>query len=272
MDRDGNLKHSIFHDPLGNLGDYSKGIYYQGRRKYLYNEDKRDKVMEPPKEMMTNRQKRKSNIHSTKGVQLIQKLEFKRQTEAEARAATKKVDNGKKKTNVIITITATKPDDWSRQSQAGCVYWVHTETGEIRLSCPFDHCASSPSSPPSQRMPSIERAKSHTERTNLFVRSSSGTSDQTYAPNFSRGNTQSLSNPIDDGLIVLSERTNDDEETNTDVCPQLTREKDADDEEATGALIYESGEYLELMKSLDLMAMPRQKSGENNTGRRRIST
>jgi hypothetical protein len=30
------LRHSLFRDPLGNHGDYSQGIYYQGRRRYLY--------------------------------------------------------------------------------------------------------------------------------------------------------------------------------------------------------------------------------------------
>jgi hypothetical protein len=54
------IKPSIFGDPLGNRGDYSKGIYYSGRRRYLYDENFNLPPMEPPREMMTNKQVRKS--------------------------------------------------------------------------------------------------------------------------------------------------------------------------------------------------------------------
>jgi hypothetical protein len=58
MDRYQNLgiKASIFGDPLGNRGEYSKGIFYSGRRRYLYNENSQLPPMEPPRDMMTNKQ------------------------------------------------------------------------------------------------------------------------------------------------------------------------------------------------------------------------
>jgi hypothetical protein len=54
----GKIKHSLFGDPLGNHGDYSQGIYYQARMKYLYSQNMASSTMslEPPKDMMTNRQ------------------------------------------------------------------------------------------------------------------------------------------------------------------------------------------------------------------------
>jgi hypothetical protein len=50
------IKASIFGDPLGNRGEYSKGIFYSGRRRYLYDEQTQLPPMEPPQEMMTNKQ------------------------------------------------------------------------------------------------------------------------------------------------------------------------------------------------------------------------
>lgn len=50
------IKASIFGDPLGNRGEYSKGIFYSGRRKYLYDEKRQLSPMEPPRDMMTNKQ------------------------------------------------------------------------------------------------------------------------------------------------------------------------------------------------------------------------
>jgi hypothetical protein len=52
------ISHSLFRDPLGNHGDYSQGIYYQARMRYLYspNMTSSTKYLEPPKDMMTNRQ------------------------------------------------------------------------------------------------------------------------------------------------------------------------------------------------------------------------
>ena len=54
-----NVKPALFGDPLGNAGDYTTGIYYKGRQKYLYDGDSDDESinsMKPPKEMMTNKQ------------------------------------------------------------------------------------------------------------------------------------------------------------------------------------------------------------------------
>jgi hypothetical protein len=56
------VKPALFRDPLGNGGDYTTGIYYKGRRKFLYKDDEEDNddesvnSMMPPKEMMTNKQ------------------------------------------------------------------------------------------------------------------------------------------------------------------------------------------------------------------------
>ena len=78
------LKHSIFRDPLGNHGDYSRGICYEGRMKYLYSPSSptsssssssnscnsffnsnfnTEQSLEPPKEMMNNRQVTLSSYH-----------------------------------------------------------------------------------------------------------------------------------------------------------------------------------------------------------------
>lgn len=55
------VKPALFGDPLGNGGDYTTGMYYKGRRKFLYRNDDEDddssvNSMMPPNEMMTNKQ------------------------------------------------------------------------------------------------------------------------------------------------------------------------------------------------------------------------
>ena len=52
------MKPALFGDPLGNGGDYSTGIYYQGRRKFLYPDKDVASAnsLKPPPELMTNKQ------------------------------------------------------------------------------------------------------------------------------------------------------------------------------------------------------------------------
>ena len=55
--------------------------------------------------------------------------------EVETKVINKKFE-GKKKTQIIITSQPTISSEWKQQSQAGCIFWVHQETGAIRSNPP----------------------------------------------------------------------------------------------------------------------------------------
>ncbi len=76
---------------------------------------------------------------TTKGVELLQKIEFKRHAEAEAKAAhLKLLEANRPRTKVVITNLPSSRDEWEKESQAGVTFWKHNTTGEIKMDCPYE--------------------------------------------------------------------------------------------------------------------------------------
>ena len=144
----------MFGDPFGNRGDYSKGFFYGGRRRYLHTRSKnpqadcsvpaaapstRINIMEPPEDFMTLKQKRNNVKLRKEGITLMQRLEFKKSVEVDDGS---KLANAKKaetvKSRVIITSSKTSKHDWDKTFQAGVTFWVHKDTGITSMECPYD--------------------------------------------------------------------------------------------------------------------------------------
>lgn len=99
--------------------------------------------MEPPPDFMTLKQKRHSVILKKAGVQLTQKIEFKKSGESEEVAAAKqlalkRLEAMNKKKLIVIKTEITNESDWKKETQAGCTFWVHKLTGVISTTRPFD--------------------------------------------------------------------------------------------------------------------------------------
>lgn len=270
------IKPSIFGDPLGNRGDYSKGIYYSGRRKYLYEESSNLPPMEPPREMMTNKQKRKSSMATTKGVPIIQRLDFKRAPETnEIRTGSKKAETQKKKNILVITTAPTTKEDWNLQQQAGCSFWVHNGSGEIRTECPFstsfpvpDSRASTPGNKSLFSVPSpVLRTKS---AETLRMSSSPRYGGSPYRTNSNAANNSPISQLQQSDEIILLDTGDDDmfiadDRENTQYFPfSQSGSSTLDEVEGTGALVYENTEYLELLMALDSSLKSQSNKGKKS--------
>jgi hypothetical protein len=131
----------MFGDPFGNRGDYSKGFFYGGRRRYLH-KDRSINIMQPPDDFMTHTQRRHNLKIQNEGIHLVQKLEFNRKPqENEESLLTKALEKSKKdvmknKGIVVIKKVPTFPSDWEEKHEAGCTFWVHKSTGVSVAECP----------------------------------------------------------------------------------------------------------------------------------------
>mmetsp|Transcript_24874 Transcript_24874/g.25501 ORF Transcript_24874/g.25501 Transcript_24874/m.25501 type:complete len:306 (+) Transcript_24874:36-953(+) len=283
------IKPSIFGDPLGNRGDYSKGIYYSGRRKYLYDENSNLPPMEPPRDMMTNKQKRKSCLVTTQGVPLIQRLDFKRAPDGnEIRPTGKKIDAFRKKNILVITTTKTSKEDWKLQTQAGCKFWVHIQSGEVRTECPFSSSISSPTpssssstcggvgvgganTSPTTFFPSPQSKESTPNQKSLFPSPILGTKSAEFS-NINQNSPRINSNTLtqqnsnnttlqtsDEIVLIDSEEDFQSSQENFRESPisnnqqynQQQQQEFNDIDEGTGALVYNNQEYLDLLLALE---------------------
>ena len=99
--------------------------------------------MEPPPDFMTLKQKRHSVILKKAGVQLTQKIEFKKNGESEEgiaakNLALKRLEAMSKKKLIVIKTEVSTEKDWKKETQAGCTFWVHKSTGVISTTRPFE--------------------------------------------------------------------------------------------------------------------------------------
>lgn len=99
--------------------------------------------MEPPPDFMTLKQKRHSVILKKAGVQLTQKIEFKKSGESEEVTAAKllalkRLEAMNKKKLIVIKTEVSSESDWKKETQAGCTFWVHKATGTISTTRPFE--------------------------------------------------------------------------------------------------------------------------------------
>ena len=135
---------ALFGDAFGTRGDYSKGIFYAGRRKYLGDsEEPEQNNLRPPLYFMTRNQRMKNSLRSN-GVRLLQKLDFKKDEDAGKPARsdialltrTKSIKQSRRSSVTLRKFQGMNAGDWRREFQAGCYFWVNKVTGEISAECP----------------------------------------------------------------------------------------------------------------------------------------
>ena len=135
----------LFGDHFGTKAEYTRGIFYGGRWRYLHNESLH--ALQAPEEFMTRRQKRDAIRLRKQGIQQMQKLDFAKKNEGDeifgtkAAQARKLEGQGKKsrKEKIIIQkFSSTNKNDWSYESQAGCKFWINHFTGEVSTECPWN--------------------------------------------------------------------------------------------------------------------------------------
>lgn len=207
----------MFGDPFGNRGDYSKGIFYGGRNKFLHNE-KGVNMLEPPLEFMTRRQRKNKWEMSKTQVQLVSKrLDFKRKDDGDeaailARAEAKKNNQQSKRKVIVIKHKPTPKHEWVLQKQAGCKFWLHKPTG------------------------AVSNEKPYTED-----------DDDNSMGSCRSGSSQSFWSPIKDASSSYFEEDIREDEDDSIASTDIELPP------ATGSLVYDSSEYSNLVKMLDSM-------------------
>lgn len=147
---------SMFGDMFQSRGEYTTGLFYAGRMKYIHSTPKStagrattaplvpSSTLQPPTDFMTIRQRRdflrleRGGTHSAG----FQRLEFKKLTEAEDRPGKgplgKGIVHNQSKTITIQKYPSVDPRDWREERQAGCTFYVHKETGEATTEKPWE--------------------------------------------------------------------------------------------------------------------------------------
>jgi hypothetical protein len=132
----------MFGDALGNQGDYSSGMFYACRRKYLTNEvDKRGVIkgkLRPPTDFMTVRQKRNHVRIIKEGISMnFKNLDFKKSSETEDYIPPRP-HVARNEPIVIQKYPSLNPRHWREEHEAGCTYYVHRATGQVAKERPWD--------------------------------------------------------------------------------------------------------------------------------------
>lgn len=132
----------MFGDPFGNRGDYSKGIFYAGRRRFLY-PGRKDNHLQPPELFMTKMQKKRWVMGEEPTEVNFKKFDFGQEGAIEkAKSSKKDSSKSKKKKKKGLTYiekySSVDPADWEEQIQAGVKIWVNHHTGEVSDECPWD--------------------------------------------------------------------------------------------------------------------------------------
>jgi hypothetical protein len=129
----------MFGDHFGQRGDYTEGLFYAGRRKYLNDDGSSD--LEPPDEFKSKRQlrelrKSRERDQATNPRQASFHIRFKKgdddMIKRLKRAATTVKD--------VVTFElrgSIHPDEWREEFQAGVRMWVNKRTGDVAATCPW---------------------------------------------------------------------------------------------------------------------------------------
>ncbi len=135
------IKRVMFGDPFGKRGDYSKGLFYGGRRQFLHRPGIDSNPMKPTEEFMTIKQARNA-IRNKNKVTLEHRIEFKKVAVEENlvyKSQKQESIAAKKKQSIFYCkYPSTAQVDWTEKMQAGCKYWQHNETGMVTNECPFE--------------------------------------------------------------------------------------------------------------------------------------
>lgn len=149
-DIDDQTKRAMFGDAFGSRGDYSKGFFYGGRRKFIKSEAEGNvvrNILEPPELFMTRDQMRHHKGSDNNGIKF--KLDFNPtstmdgETKASKAAQIRKQEgqskkNKSKSTAILVErFSSTRKEDWHVCSQAGCTFYVNSDTGEATSEIPW---------------------------------------------------------------------------------------------------------------------------------------
>jgi hypothetical protein len=146
-----------FGDLFGTRSDYSKGVFYRGKKKYLTTRklidtkcpDPNYNALEPPELFMTRAQTRKHKKISN--LSLLKTLDFKvvnTDNDEKAKKAAlirKQEDKIKQKKNrppstiILEKYSSYSRSDWNEVHQAGCTFFVNKKTGEVSSEAPWEY-------------------------------------------------------------------------------------------------------------------------------------
>jgi hypothetical protein len=162
-EEDEEIGHAMpFGDTFLQRADYEKGMLYQGRRRFLNDDD--DNALRPPHEFMTRMQSLKfahmqsgDNMEKLQAMALVNEHKMAEQNLKVLQQNAKRKDVIRKKAvQKIITLekfSSTDPDDWEEEILAGCHMWTNHSTGEVSEVCPFEDEEISPVKPEADNEP-----------------------------------------------------------------------------------------------------------------------
>ena len=136
-DKAASLNKIPFGDTFGSKADYSLGMFYASRRKFL--KDDGDNKLQPPNEFMTRKQSlnfvrmlSNDKLNSLQNMSYFQANEKSEQAAADARRKRLLKGRQQKQQSIVVqNFSSIDPTDWEEIMQAGCKMWVNHRTGEV---------------------------------------------------------------------------------------------------------------------------------------------
>lgn len=127
---------ALFGDAFGTRGDYSKGVFYAGRRKFELGPAANS--LKPP-DYFLSREQRQRQIRSLKnsGERVFQKLDFKKDEDVKDGQPVRKRNSKIVQKAAAQRARGLEPADWTKEFQAGVHFWRNHVTGEVQASCPW---------------------------------------------------------------------------------------------------------------------------------------
>lgn len=127
-----------FGDTFGSKADYTKGMFYASRRKFLKPEDDNN-TLQPPNEFMTRKQSlnfvrmcSSDKLNSLQNMSYFNANEKSEQAAAQIRRQRLMKGRQQKEKNIVVhNFSSIDPIDWEETVQAGCRMWVNHKTGEV---------------------------------------------------------------------------------------------------------------------------------------------
>lgn len=144
------IEPTMFGDALMEHGDYSTGLFYGGRRKFLKEDEEK---LRPPSEFMTMKQKRSALLNEKEGdrFKALAKLEFTKKIipgESDGEQAhdlhRRPIAKNQVSTITIQRFPSVNPSEWDEVKQAGCTFYRHRATGELSPQKPWQVIMNSP--------------------------------------------------------------------------------------------------------------------------------
>jgi hypothetical protein len=276
----------MFGDLFSQRGDYSKGVFYAGQRKFLVDE-KHDLAMMPKKEpkhsdsiqppllFKTKQQARKDVLTSSKKSLDASNevtfqisgfhINFPKKNDGEndftsnlkgKQDVHKKPKKGNNGMIVFDNYSSIHRSDWTEEVQAGCRIWINHSTGEVSTVCPWlavnnnDSIATSNNASDSASGGNLKR-----ENTPSNIRSMISVS------NDSMEISDNGRNQYSNNEVFGNDEDKESDRKNVKFSDEKRKEKnEIVTEEGTGSLAYDSTEINNLFQLLDNTASASKKT------------